>query len=147
MFCAYLDESGIHKNSDATAVIAAVGTPASWQKFDCEWTPFLQEVGVNSWHHRDFNSRRKSYGALTEPQWIEVRHRLCELLIEAQFFIAGASVARQTYDKARASGKWQLPADPYKFCLERCLRQVTKRIYHSQKRRGGPHPLRFGKTA
>ncbi len=136
MLCAYLDESGIHATSEATAVIAAVGAPAGWAKFDVEWQSFLQDVGINAWHHRDFSSRRKGYGSLTESQWIEAGHRLCQILIDAQFFIAGSSIGRQIYDKARAEGKWILPADPYKFCLERCLGQVTKQIYASYRDEG-----------
>ncbi len=131
MFHAYLDELGIHTNSGATAVIAAVGMPATWERFDSEWTAFVQDVGVNAWHHRDFCNRRKGYGSLTDPQWIGVRDKLCQLLIDAQFFIAGAAIGRQTYNEARAKGKWRLPDDPYKFCLERCLQQVTKKVYQS----------------
>jgi hypothetical protein len=131
MFHAYLDESGIHAGSAATAVIAVVGIPASWTKFDSEWPSFVQGVGVSVWHHRDFCNRRKGYGSLTDSQWLEARDKLCQLLIDAQFFIAGAAIGRQTYEKVRADGKWRLPDDPYKFCLERCLKQVTKKIYQS----------------
>ena len=105
--------------------------PAAWAKFDSRWTEFVQGVGVNVWHHRDFCNRRKGYGALTDSQWIEARDKLCQLLIDAQFFIAGAAIGRQTFNKARVEGKWRLPDDPYKFCLERCLQQVTKKVYQS----------------
>ncbi len=138
MLHAYLDESGIHANSEAIAVIAAVGDPAAWIKFDTEWISFLQELGVDAWHHRDFSNRRMGYGLLTGAEWIEARDKLCQLLINAKFFIAGCAIGRRTYEKARAEGKWRLPADPYKFCLERCLQQVTKKIYESH-RDGGVH--------
>jgi hypothetical protein len=133
MFHAYLDESGIHAGSAATAVIAVVGIPASWTKFDLEWPSFVQGVGVSVWHHRDFCNRRKGYGSLTDSQWLEARDKLCQLLIDAQFFIAGAAIGRQTYERVRADGKWRLPNDPYKFCLEQCLKQVTKKIYRSNR--------------
>jgi hypothetical protein len=136
MLHAYLDESGIHANSAATAVIAAVGNPAAWEDFDAKWRQFLDELGLDTWRHRDFCNRRKGYGSLTDDRWISARDKLCQLLIDAQFFIAGTAIGRRLYEKVRATGKWRLPADPYKFCLERCLHQVTKRIYSSHEDRG-----------
>ncbi len=136
MLHVYLDESGIHASSQATAVIAAVAAPAAWEKFDAEWICFLQDIGIDAWHHRDFCNRRKGYGSLTDNQWTEASDKLCQLLINTQFFIAGSAIGRQTYDKARAEGKWRLPVDPYKFCLERCLQQVTKKIYASYRDEG-----------
>jgi hypothetical protein len=115
MLHVYLDESGIHASSQATAVIAAVAAPAAWEEFDAEWISFLQDIGINA--------SRKGYGSLTDNQWTAARDKLCQLLINTQFFIAGSAIGRQTYNKARAGGKWRLPVDPYKFCLERCLQQ------------------------
>jgi hypothetical protein len=66
MFHASLDESGIHANSGAAAVIAAVSMPAAWEKFESRWTAFVRDVGVRDWHHRDFCNRRKGYGSLTD---------------------------------------------------------------------------------
>jgi hypothetical protein len=43
MFHAYLDESGIHANSGAAAVIAAVAMPAAWEKFESQWTAFVRD--------------------------------------------------------------------------------------------------------
>jgi hypothetical protein len=77
--------------------------PAAWKKFDSQWTAFIQEIGVNTWHHRDFCNRRRGYGALTDAQWMEAGDRLCKLLIDAQVFIAGAVIGRQTYNKAKAA--------------------------------------------
>ena len=133
MFHAYLDEFGIHGNSEATAVIAAVGMPAAWERFDSQWAELVRDVGVNGRHHRDSCNCRKGYGSLTDSQWIEARDKLCQLLIDAQFFIVGAAIGRHTYNRARTHGKWRLPSNPYKFCLERCLQQVTKKVYQSHR--------------
>ena len=131
MLHAYLDKSGIHSDSDATAVIAAVGTAAAWDQFAAQWSSLLTDFGIDAWHHRDFCNRRKGYGSLTEIQWLAARDKVSQLLIDAQFFIGGAAIGRDLYERARASGKWRLPSDPYQFCLERCLHQVTKQVYAS----------------
>jgi hypothetical protein len=111
-------------------------SPAAWEDFDATWRQFLDELNLDTWRHRDFCNRRKGYGSLTDDRWIGTRDKLCKLLIDAQFFIAGTAIGRRLYEKVRATRKWRLPADPYKFCLERCLHQVTKRIYSSHEDRG-----------
>jgi hypothetical protein len=136
MLHAYLDESGIHAESKATAVVAAVGSADGWTRFDQRWSVLLSKIGIDAWHHRDFCSRRKGYGALTDGEWLEVRNEVCALLVEAGLFIGGAAIGRDVYECARNGGKWRLPANPYQFCLERCLRQMTKGVYSSYEDRG-----------
>jgi hypothetical protein len=132
MLHAYLDESGTHYSSDAVAVVAVVATPEAWETFTVTWTEFLAELGLQSWHHRDFDKRRNQYRVLTPKELDWARQRLCEIIGDGGFFIGGTAIARSLYKRVSAEGKWRLPRDPYNFCLERCLCQITKRIFSSR---------------
>ena len=136
MLHAYLDESGIHDFSEAVAVIAAVATPQIWEAFGLAWTEFLTELGLDCWHHRDFDKVRNDYRVLLPGKLAWARERMCEIISDAGPFIVGAAIGRSLYKQVRRGKKWRLPCDPYNFCLERCLNQAIKRVFSSRRDEG-----------
>jgi hypothetical protein len=102
-------------------VIAAIGMPATWATFNSKWPSFVRSLAIGVWHQRDICNRRKGYGSLTTTgtSFVWNDQKLAKpvtpsshwLSVDAQFFIAGAAIGRQTYETGKGCLKMAIARD------------------------------------
>jgi len=56
MFTAYIDESGIHKDSNVFVLAGYLAPEKEWTRFIPRWQAVLQKYGVSVFHASEFNS-------------------------------------------------------------------------------------------
>ncbi|MGD0854353.1 MAG: DUF3800 domain-containing protein [Dehalococcoidia bacterium] len=68
IFTTYLDESGIHKGSQAVVLAGYAATLDQWISFEGEWKQALKELDVPFFHMTDFANRQPPYCTWDEAQ-------------------------------------------------------------------------------
>lgn len=73
----YFDESGTHRDAEATAVAGYVSTAEQWALFESDWSKALEEYSIDHFHMTDFANRVPPYRSWTDQ---ERRYRLARLI-------------------------------------------------------------------
>jgi hypothetical protein len=123
---AYLDDTGTHSGSRIVGVLGWAASTDAWISWENKWRTFLTENELpNGWKHSNFGSayagRHGDYRHWSEAKWLLARRRVWELLSGDDVFGIGHAVVVPHYQEILAEGRYELPSDPYEFCLDRCL--------------------------
>jgi hypothetical protein len=63
---AYLDESGIHDDSDSVVVAGFLSTPSRWVDFSEKWQMALNDFGLDLFHMTHFANKIPPYDSWSE---------------------------------------------------------------------------------
>jgi hypothetical protein len=132
----YLDDTGTHSGSRIVGVIGAAASTDAWISWEKKWCAFLIDNGLQKgWKHSDFGSsfvggRYGEYEDWSEAKWLLARRRVWEIISEEDLFGVGYAVVTSDYEQIVAEAKYELPSDPYEFCLDRCLNLILHRSFN-----------------
>jgi len=132
---AYLDDTGTHSGSRIVGVLGWVASTDAWISWENKWRAFLAKYQLpNGWKHSEFGSvhagRHGDYRDWSEAKWLSARRAVWELLSGDDIFGIGYAVVVPHYLGVLAEGQYELPSDPYEFCLDRCLSLILHRSYN-----------------
>jgi hypothetical protein len=133
MLFGYLDASGTNRDQGFTAVAGWAMSERERDAWEVEWRIFLEEFGLLRWHHTDFYNNNNEY-----KRWNEEKKRAAEMAIirifkKFRLFGVGAAVKRSDYEELLAIQKWDMPSDPYEFCLDCCLEELIHKLHEAPK--------------
>lgn len=127
MLCAYLDDTGTHKDSVVAGVFGLVGTPAEFSLIDEAWRSYLKSVGLSWFHSVDCEYRKKEFSDREQPDRDAIWKRLIETIGNHAVVMVGSAVVRADWDQALTpKEKSFFGDDPLYFCFEHCMQQLSK---------------------
>ena|SRR5271167_2733110 len=129
---AYLDDTGTDANSRIAGVVGWMASTESWELWEDIWRGFLKENGLKKgWKQSEFGSshsgRHCRYLDWSEATWLLARRRVWEILTGSGLSGVGCAVVKSDYEEIVAQGEYDLPPNPYAFCLDRCLSVILHR--------------------
>jgi Protein of unknown function (DUF3800) len=124
MLQAYFDETGTHDQSELVAIVGLISTDEKWQAFDVEWRQLLSNVGIASFHATECNAGRGSFAGLPREIRDDLFKNLTKLVLDHVPAGVEALVLRTDWDALPGLAKHF--RDPYHFCFESCMHQVSK---------------------
>jgi hypothetical protein len=132
---AFLDDTGTDSGSRIIGVIGWAAATDSWISWEAEWRTFLETNELHKgWKQSDFGSahsgRHGEYLDWSEAKWLVARRRVWEILSGNGLAGVGRAVVKSDYKEIVAQGKYNLPPDPYTFCLDRCLSTILHRSFN-----------------
>jgi hypothetical protein len=137
MLKAFLDASGTTAEEDVIAVAGWAASEHEWDWWEQEWKKLLTELDIKKrWHHTDFLNRKNEYARWNDAKHLLARGEVCRIMNKIRPFGIGASLWRSDYDELWKMGKWNIPCDPYDFCIDHCLEGLIQRFHEVPKDEG-----------
>lgn len=131
MLAAYLDESGMIPQDMIVAVAGFVAPTFMWEYFESRWADFLDQNGLVRFHAAPFLARRGEYATWSNAKYEQANVDIAEILdtLGEVATGVGTSVDVEAYERLRRTNKWELPGNPYYYCVERCLYELIFKIH------------------
>jgi hypothetical protein len=126
---AYLDGSGTDPQQKVVAVAGWAASEREWDWWEREWLALLAELNIKRWHHTDFLRKKGEYADWNDAKNLLAHGEVCRIMNEIRPFGIGAAVWRVDYEELWKTGKWNMPRDPYAFCLDHCLEALIHRFH------------------
>lgn len=122
MLKGYLDASGENYEEPVVVVAGFVGTANLWDEFGRQWKAMLDDFELARFHAAPFASRK----GRPFSEWCDKKHqacfeRICKIFDELKPFGVGTALSIPLFEEWRIEQHVFYPADPYFFCIDRCL--------------------------
>lgn len=127
---AYLDASGI-TNQPVIALAGLAATESAWDCWEVQWLDKLKELGLTRWHHTDFYNRRNEYRNWEPAKFNYAYAQICKILNSIRPFGIAIALKRSDYEDLWKMGKWNIPPDPYLWCIDHCLEALIHKLHEA----------------
>jgi len=121
----YLDESGTHSASRVVSISGLVSDSIAWSRIEKPWKENLATTGVSWFHAVDCENGTHEFFGKQRALRESLLRGLSDAIFEAQPVLASASLIREDWDAVATDEFKQRFKDPYYFCFENCLTQIS----------------------
>jgi len=95
---AYIDESGIHRESSNIVVAATLASGKTWQELVPEWKTVLDHYGLSHFHAVDFNCGTGECANMTREERVDCVKRLVQVAGDASLEYIAYAIKRDLYE-------------------------------------------------
>jgi len=100
IFTVYLDESGIHRDSQDVVIAGYIATNEQWISFETEWKQALSEFGIPFFHMSDYAARKSHYKTWKNSERETRYERLTNIIKANTTYSVGITISRIDYAAA-----------------------------------------------